>query len=139
MKRFLLLHINTGPFWGYGVCVFALGFSLSRFWVSSTGVRYFVSALVALAAAFFLPSLVRALFGERFRNRWMDNYVVITLILIAWIVSESFHDVQMRPEEALTRIVTRVTAVLAAGAISYAARRDRKQKRRDQFPGRAAT
>ena len=138
MKRSLLLSINTGLFWGYGLSVLALGFSLSRFWISSTAIRCLISVLVALAAAFFLPSLVRALCWERFRNRWMDNYVIM-LILVAWVVSESFYDVRMRPEEALTRIAARVGAVLAAGAIGYASRRNIKQKRRNELPRRAAT
>ena len=65
---------------------FALGFSLSRFWVSSTGIRWIVSALAALAAAFFLPWLFRK------RSQRIDTYVIM-FILIAWVVSESFYDV----------------------------------------------
>lgn len=105
----------------------ALSLSLSRFFVAATEVRWFVSGAIGLAAALFLPRIIYVLFWQRFRNRWVDTYV-LGFIGIAWVISESLFDIQMRPEEALTRIVTRVGAVLVAGAISYASRRKTSSK-----------
>jgi len=74
--RYLLYHINTGLFWIYGIVTFALAFSVSGFWIRSGGSRSLLSLPLALIGALMFAPLVHALFWRRFRNVWMDNYVI---------------------------------------------------------------
>lgn len=120
--RWVLYHINTGLFWIYGILTFALAFSLSGFWIQSGRLRCLLSLPVALCGAFTLAQIIRALFWRRFRNVWMDNYV-IAAFLAAWLLSKYAHDIRDGRADALHRLVIHALTVIVAGLISYASSR----------------
>ena len=122
LGRFVLFHINTGLFWIYGILTFALAFSLSGFWIQSSHSRLILSLSLALVAAFTFASMVHALFWRRFRNVWMDNYV-IGIFLVVWLVSECVHDMRDSRTDVLPRLATRILAAVVAGFVSYASNR----------------
>jgi hypothetical protein len=123
--RFLLFHINTGIFWFYGVLTFWLVLSVSDFWLQSITSRRLLSLALALLVAFTLPGLVRALFWHRFRNVWMDSYVII-LFFAAILLSDYLQDVHAGRADALSRLATRALAAILAGWFGYKSNRKKK-------------
>jgi signal transduction histidine kinase len=122
--RWLLFHINTGLFWIYGVLTFWLAFSVSSFWFQSVPTRILLSLPPALLAAFTLARLIHALFWHRFRNVWMDNYV-IGVFLVSILLVGYAHDVRDGRDDALSRLAMRTVIAVIAGLVSYASNRKR--------------
>ena len=84
--RWLLFHLNTGLFWIYSILVFVLLFSLAASRIQSLSSRILLSLPIALLAGVGLPWLVRALLWKRYRNVWMDSYVIVVLaVAIAFV------------------------------------------------------
>ncbi|HEY4416843.1 MAG TPA: hypothetical protein VGO57_14220 [Verrucomicrobiae bacterium] len=88
--RFMLHHVNTGLFWLYGIMTFALAFSLSGYWIHNGWWRCLISLPFALIAAFTFSEIVYAFFWRRFRNGWINNYVLFVLY-VSFLLSEFFH------------------------------------------------
>jgi signal transduction histidine kinase len=122
--RWLLFHINTGLFWIYGILTLWLAFSVSSFWFQNVATRILFSVPPALLAAFMLARLVHALFWHRFRNVWMDNYVIGVFLLAILLVGYA-HDVHDGRDDARFRLAMRTTLAVIAGLASYVSNRKR--------------
>jgi hypothetical protein len=111
--RWFLFHINTGPFWIYGIATFLLTYSLIGFWCSNISLRAVWSLPVSLVGATALPSMVHMIS----RRRWADTYV-ISAFVVALLVTEYAHDVRNDRSNALPRLAQRAIVVVIAGLIS---------------------
>ncbi|MGA2245743.1 MAG: hypothetical protein ABSH48_12145 [Verrucomicrobiota bacterium] len=116
--RCVLFHINTGLFWIYGVLTFWLAFEVISFWFKSAITSILLSLPLALFAAFRLARFLHALFWHRFRNVWMDKYV-IGLFLVAILLVGYAHDVRDGRDDALARLRTHTVGLVVAYLVSY--------------------
>ena len=120
--RCVLFHINTGVFWIYGILTFWLVFSVSGFWLHDTAVRVLLSLPLALVAAFTFWQMIHAIFWRRFRNPWIDTFVMLAFVLVIFLVGYG-RDVQAGHQDALYVLFKNIAMFAVIGLVSYVSRR----------------
>ena len=118
----MLLHINTGGFWIYGILVTWLSFLVAGFAVKSETNRLLLAFPIGLLAAFWMPQLIYLTLWRWFRNRWVDSYVM-GLLFLATLLARYCLEVRDRNEDAATHLIVGAGTAIVMGLWAYSRNR----------------
>jgi hypothetical protein len=114
----VLLHINTGLFWIYGLLVTWLSLLFAGFAVKSATNRLLLALPIGLLAAFRMPQLIYLTLRHRFRSRWVDSFAIGTLTLAILLVGYSL-EVRDKNEDAATHLIVGAGTAFVMGFWAY--------------------